>query len=194
MPWAVAGLAISAYSAYDAHQARSNAGGAQQAADPFSPYRSQLGQQYADALKMGGTTDPTKMPGYSQWMSGVLNPAMEATQGRLAAAGMAFSGTEKQDLMKVGQQGYYGFMTDYLNRLAQGSGAVNNPAQAAALGVSQQNAYDQAFMQGLGGMVQSGKELYKQWNTPGTYTTPQPDPASTGPFVDQMDTSGVTWA
>jgi hypothetical protein len=106
------------------------------------------------------------MPGYSQWMSGVMQPALGAVQAQDAASGRAFSGQEQQDLQKTAQQGYYGFMTDYMNRLAQGSGAVNNPAQAAALGLGQTNANQQGFMQGLGGIAQGVSGLANQFNSP----------------------------
>jgi hypothetical protein len=137
---------------------------AQQAADPFAPYRGDLAKQYSDAMKPGTVTDPTKMPGYSQWMSGVLEPAMEATQVRDAATGRGFSGQEKQDLMGVAQKGYYGFMTDYMNRLAQGSGAVNNPAPAAGMGLQQGQSNQQGFMQGVGGIMQGVQGLYNNMN------------------------------
>jgi hypothetical protein len=165
--------------------------GAQRAADPFSAYRGQLGQQYANYFNVGGQTDPTKMPGYSQWMSGVLNPALEATQGKMAASGMSFSGTEKQAMQDVAQRGYYGFMTDYLNRLAQGSGAVNNPAQAAALGYQVQGQSDAARMQAFGALAQAGKNIYTQWNSGGGVgSTSQSDWTAT---EGQMGDSGTIY-
>lgn len=126
----------------------------QTSGDPFAPYRSGLAAQYAGALAQGSTVDPTKMPGYSQWQSGVLNPAMEAQQGKSAAAGMSGSGAEKQALQGVAQQGYSGFMNDYMNRLATGSGASQNPLGAAQLGNQVSNANQQATMQGLGAIGQ----------------------------------------
>lgn len=123
------------------------------AADPFAQYRSQLAGQYAGALAPGGTTDITKMPGYSQFQSGVMDPAMEASKRSAAASGQLYSGGETQALEKTAQQGYYGFMTDYMNRLAQGSGATANPATAVGMGVSQGNLNDQGIMQGLGGIA-----------------------------------------
>ena len=148
---------------------------AQQAADPFSGYRSQLGEMYAGALQPGATSNIQNMPGFTQFNTGVLQPAMQASQRAAAATGNLYSGAEQLQLQKVGQQGYYGFMTDYLNRLAQGSGAVNNPAQAAALGFNAQNASDQSFMQGLGGIAQGlrGFASSGTTNLPAGYDTPQ---------------------
>lgn len=164
---------------------------AQQAADPFSQYRGQLGSMYAGALQPGAPSNIQNMPGYTQFNTGVMQPAMQASQRAAAASGQLYSGGEQQALQKVGQQGYYGFMTDYMNRLAQGSGAVNNPAQAASLGLNAQNQSDQAFMQGMGGIAQglkgfasSGSANYNAYNPnwvqqasenmPSTYATPDP--------------------
>jgi hypothetical protein len=129
-------------------------GGAQLLADPFSPYRSGLAASYNQALTQGNQTDITKMPGYSQYQSGVMDPAMEAVKRSMAARGMNQSGNELLALQETGQKGYYGFMTDYLNRLAQGSGAVNNPAPAAGMGIDQQNLNQRATMQGIGAIGQ----------------------------------------
>jgi len=163
---------------------------AQQAADPFSQYRGQLGSMYASALQPGAPSNIQNMPGYTQFNTGVMQPAMQASQRTAAASGQLYSGGEQQALQKVGQQGYYGFMTDYMNRLAQGSGAVNNPAQAASLGLNAQNQSDQAFMQGLGGVATGLRGLYvgsgnynsydPNWvqaasqEMPSTYATPNP--------------------
>jgi len=127
---------------------------AQQMADPFSQYRANLGAMYAGALQPGAKTNIESMPGFSQYKSGVLDPAMEAQQRSAAKSGMLYSGNEMLALQKTGQQGYYGFMTDYLNRLAQGSGATNNPAQAAGMGLAQMGQNQQGFMQGMGALGQ----------------------------------------
>ena len=129
-------------------------GQAQQMADPFSSYRSNLGAMYAGALQPGASTDLQSMPGYTQFNTGVMQPALQASQRQAAGTGMLYSGNEQLALQKTGQQGYYGFMTDYLNRLAQGSGAVNNPAQAAGMGLAQGNLNQQGVMQGLGSLQQ----------------------------------------
>lgn len=133
---------------------------AQQMADPFAPYRSNLAQMYSGALQPGASMDITKLPGYSQYTSGVLDPAMEASKRSAGASGMLYSGRESAALQDIGQRGYYSFMTDYLNRLAQGSGAVVNPATAAGLGLSQTTANQQAFSQGLGGLGQGIAGLF----------------------------------
>ena len=140
---------------------------AQQMADPFSPYRSQLGAQYAGALAPGGKTDIKQMPGYSQFESGVMQPSLEASQRKAAGAGMLYSGNEQQALQQTAQGGYYGFMTDYMNRLAQGSGAVNNPAQAAGMGLGQ-GQYNQANQMAGIGAIGQGLSGFKGAGTPGT--------------------------
>jgi hypothetical protein len=134
--------------------------GAQAAADPFAPYRANLGSLYSGMLTGSTPTDVTKMPGYTQFQTGVLDPALEASKRSASASGMLRSGNEQIALEKTAEKGYYGFMTDYLNRLAQGSGAVNNPAQAAALGVNQGNLNDSSFMQGLGATATALKGIY----------------------------------
>jgi hypothetical protein len=132
-------------------------------ADPFSQYRSRLGEMYAGALQPGAPSNIEAMPGYSQYKTGVLDPAMKASERTAAKTGMLYSGNEQQELQKVGQQGYYGFMTDYLNRLAQGSGAVNNPATAAGMGLAQTGANQQGFMQGLGALGTTASGLQGQF-------------------------------
>lgn len=132
----------------------STAAGAQAAADPFAQYRSNLGALYAGALTTGSGVDPTKLPGYTAYKTGVLDPALEASKRSAAQSGQLYSGNEAIALQKTGQQGYYGFMTDYLNRLAQGSGATQSPATAAALGVQQGNISSAGIMQGIGGIAQ----------------------------------------
>lgn len=127
---------------------------AQQMADPFSQYRGQLGAQYAGALAPGGKTDIKQMPGYSQFESGVMQPSLEASQRKAAGAGMLYSGNEQQALQQTAQGGYYGFMTDYMNRLAQGSGAVQNPATGAGIGLGQGQYNQGNVMSGIGAIGQ----------------------------------------
>ena len=143
---------------------------AQTVADPMSPYRANLAQMYSGALQPGAQQDITKMPGYSQFQSGVLDPAMEAAKRSGSKSGMLYSGNEQMALQGVGQRGYYGFMTDYMNRLAQGSGAASNPAQAAGMGLAQSSANQQGFMQGLGGVATGLSGLAGQY---GTVSQPQ---------------------
>ena len=134
---------------------------AQKAADPFSQYRPQLATQYADALKTGASTDITKMPGYSQFKTGVMDPSLEATKRSMAASGQMQSGNEQIALQKQSQQGYYGFMQDYMNRLATGSGASQSPLGGAQFGAGIQQGQDTAAMQGLQGTMQGVAGLYK---------------------------------
>ena len=134
--------------------------GVQQAADPFAAYRGNLASMYSGALQPGAQTDLTQMPGYTQFQTGVMDPALEASKRSSAASGMMRSGNEQVALEKTAQQGYYGFMTDYLNRLAQGSGATQNPATAVGMGVSQGNLNNQSFMQGLGATATALKGIY----------------------------------
>jgi hypothetical protein len=144
---------------------------AQKAVDPFTSYRGKLGQMYSGYLTGGDQTDITKMPGYSQFQKGVMNPALEASKRSSAASGMLRSGNEQIALQDIGQRGYYGFMTDYLNRLATGSGAGYAPAQGGLAGISQGNLQDQAFMQGLGGTAQALSQIYNRSNYAGpTFT------------------------
>lgn len=122
----------------------------------------------------GGTsyspTDITAMPGYSQFKTGVMDPALEASKRSASASGMMRSGNEQIALEQTAQKGYYGFMTDYLNRLAQGSGATNNPATAVGMGINQDNLNNQAFMQGLGAVATGLKGIYNNSNNT-TYDT-----------------------
>jgi hypothetical protein len=134
---------------------------AQQAADPFAPYRAQLGSMYFGALQPGGTTDITKMPGYSQFKTGVMDPSLEATKRSMAASGQMQSGNEQTALLKQSQQGYYGFMQDYMNRLATGSGASQSPLGGAQFGAGIQAGQEQSMMQGLGGVMQGAAGLYR---------------------------------
>jgi len=159
--------------------------GTQAAADPFAPYRANLGALYSGALTSTNKQDITQMPGFTQFQTGVMDPALEASKRSSAASGMLRSGNEQIALQNTAQKGYYGFMTDYLNRLAQGSGAVNNPAAAASLGVNQGNLNDAAFMQGLGGLATGLKGIYGSGgSTPST-------PTATGPtFESDINTSG----
>ena len=135
---------------------------AQQMADPFSQYRGNLASMYSGALQPGAPSNIEAMPGYSQYKTGVVDPAMKASERTAAATGQLYSGKEQQELQKVGQQGYYGFMTDYMNRLAQGSGATQNPAQAAGMGLAQAGSNQQGFMQGLGALGTAASGLSGQ--------------------------------
>ena len=135
---------------------------AQQMADPFSQYRGNLASMYSGALQPGASSNIEAMPGYSQYKTGVIDPAMKSSERTAAATGQLYSGKEQEALQKTGQQGYYGFMTDYLNRLAQGSGASANPATAAGMGLAQAGQNQQGFMQGLGALGTSASGLSGQ--------------------------------
>ena len=155
---------------------------AQRMADPFSQYRSNLGAMYSGALQPGASTNIQSMPGFSQFQTGVMDPAMEAQQRTAAKSGMLYSGNEMQALQQTGQKGYYGFMTDYLNRLAQGSGAVNNPAQAAGMGLNQMGLNQQGFMQGMGALGQmAGQFAGSAGTSPASTYTAATNYAATSP-------------
>jgi hypothetical protein len=140
---------------------------AQQAVDPFAPYRAKLGEMYSGMLQPGAETDITKMPGYSQFKSGVMDPSLEASKRSAAASGMMRSGNEQIALQNTAQQGYYGFMTDYMNRLATGSGAGYAPAQGGMAGIDAANQTQQAQIQGVGGILQGAGALYKSGGSGG---------------------------
>jgi len=139
---------------------------AQKMADPFMDYRANLAKMYSSALQPGQATDLKSMPGFTQFQTGVVDPAMEASKRSAAKSGMLYSGNEAMALEKTGQQSYSAFMTDYLNRLAQGSGATNNPATSAQIGLGQAAGNQQGFQQGLGSMAQ----LSGQFGSPTTST------------------------
>lgn len=161
---------------------------AQTMADPFSPYRNTLAAWYAGAITPGAQTDITQMPGYSQYKSGVLDPAMDASKRSAAASGMLYSGKEQAALQDIGQRGYYGFMTDYLNRLAQGSGATQSPATAAGMGLSQTAANQQAFSQGIGAIGQGIASVFGNTAAANPYAT---NPYLNNPTAMAIDQSGM---
>jgi len=129
-------------------------GGSSTPGDPFSQYRAGLAAQYAGALQPGGATNIEAMPGFTQFQTGVMQPAMQASQRSAAGAGQLYSGGESAALQKIGQQGYSGFMNDYLNRLSTGSGASANPLGGADLAARLQAQQQQAVMQGIGAFGQ----------------------------------------
>lgn len=149
------------------------------AADPMAPYRQNLASMYAGALQPGANLDPTQMPGYSQFQSGVLDPALEASKRSSAASGMLRSGNEQIALQKIGQQGYSGFMTDYLNRLAAGSGVAQSPVYGYNAGSQAQTG----IMQGMGGIGTGIAGIF------GNNRTTNPT-ESTNTFEEGINTSG----
>lgn len=135
------------------------------AADPMAPYRQNLASMYAGALQPGTNLDPTQMPGYSQFETGVLNPALEATKRSGAASGIMRSGNEQIALQKVAQQGYSGFMADYLNRLAGGAGVAQSPVVGYNAGTQAQAG----IMQGIGGIGTGIAGIFGKGSTPTDY-------------------------
>ena len=129
-------------------------GGSSTSGDPFGQYRAGLAAQYAGALQPGGATNIEAMPGFTQFQTGVMQPAMQASQRSAAGAGQLYSGGESAALQKIGQQGYSGFMNDYLNRLSTGSGASANPLGGADLAARLQAQQQQSVMQGIGAVGQ----------------------------------------
>ena len=161
---------------------------AQQVTDPFVQYRANLGALYSGALTQGSTADITKMPGYSQYKTGVMDPALEASKRSAAASGMMRSGNEEIALQDISQRGYYGFMTDYLNRLAQGSGATTLPSQSQS--IQQGNLAAQGQMQALGGIVQGIGQLYGASQQGSTGAGSYSIPSSFGEVVNPYETTG----
>jgi len=125
-------------------------------ANPMAPYQAQLAQMYAGYLQPGQSANIQQMPGYTQFQTGVVDPAMAANKASAASSGMLYSGNEEAALQKLGQQSYSGFMTNYLSQLSGGAGAGFNPAAAAQLGMQQQQAGWQALGQGMGTLGTSG--------------------------------------
>lgn len=132
-----------------------------QAADPYAANRGSEGELYHSYMMGTKNQSPTQMPGYSQYQSGVLQPGMDATKASMASSGQFNSGAESLALNKQANQGYYGFMTDYLNRLSQNSGAAQNPANAQQVtqaGQQQNLANQQSALGSIGGGIAS---IYK---------------------------------
>jgi hypothetical protein len=130
------------------------------------------------------------MPGFTQYKTGVLDPAMEASKRSAAASGQLYSGAESAQLQKVGQQGYYGFMTDYLNKLATGSGAGVAPSTGANIGLAQAGQNQQGFMQGLGGISVGLAGLYGNQQQPVTAPLSYGDPSRTFGGTGNVDFGG----
>lgn len=124
-----------------------------QAADPFAQYRGGIADIYSGILTGKAPVDATQMPGYAAYKTGVMDPALDASKRSAAASGMMRSGNEDIALTKLAGAGYYGFMTDYMNRLAQGSGATQNPAGAVGLGLQGSQGGYQALGQGIGSLA-----------------------------------------
>ena len=61
------------------------AGSVTAAADPLAPFRANLASMYSGYLQPGASADVTQMPGYTQYKTGIMDPAMD-TAKRSAAA------------------------------------------------------------------------------------------------------------
>jgi hypothetical protein len=149
------------------------------AADPMAQYRQNLAAMYAGALQPGANLDPTQMPGYSQFKSGVLDPSLEAAKRSASKSGMLRSGNEQIALDQIAQQSYSGFMNDYLNRLATGSGVAQSPVAGYNAGTQAQTG----IMQGVGGIGTGIASIFG--NKPPTTPT-----SSTNQFEPNINTSG----
>jgi len=173
--------------------ASTGVGSATAAANPMAPYQAQLAQMYAGYLQPGQNAAPQAMPGFTQFQTGVVAPAEQASQRAAANTGMLYSGNEAQALQGVAQQGYSGFMNNYLSQLSGGAGAGFNPAAAAQLGATQQNAQQQAIMQGLGAVSTGLSGLSGQFggggNSPNTsaMSAPSYSGSYTGPTLNSSN-------
>jgi len=151
------------------------------AADPLAPFRANLASMYSGYLQPGANADVTSMPGYQAYKTGIMDPAMDASKRSAAASGQLYSGGEQIGLQKTAQQGYYGFMTDYLNRLAQGSGATLAPSTAVGMGLAATQGGYQAIGQGIGSLA----------NQFGGNRASSPTTMSTSSYEFGIDSSGM---
>lgn len=156
-------------------------GGQASTYDPYADYRGASASMYNNYLTGKTPTNISQMPGYSQYQSGVVNPAMDATKRSMAASGQFSSGNEQIALQGVAQQGYSSFIDSYMNRLAQASGATNNPAQGAQYAQAGQQQGLSNIVGGLGTLSQSGIFSNSQANAPAGYSGIGQAPAG-GPY------------
>ena len=133
-------------------------------ANPMAPYQAQLAQMYQGYLQPGASSNIQAMPGFSQFQTGVLNPALQASQAKAAGAGQLYSGAESAQLEQIGQQGYSGFMQNYLSNLY--SGATGGALAGQQAGNTVNTANQQAFQQGLGSLATGLQGFAGQQNTP----------------------------
>ncbi len=157
MPFAYAGLAISAYSAYssnkNAKKGRASQGAAADAADPFASER----PQYQDQLNtlMTGKFDATD-PSY-KWR---FDQGMEATNRGAAASGMLRSGNRLAALNDYGQGQASTEYANQFSRLSQLAGA-NIGSPAAAGQIIQGNQANSAA--GWAGLARDVGGVAKNW-------------------------------
>ena len=120
-------------------------------ANPMAPYQAQLAQMYQGYLQPGANASPQNLPGFTQFKTGVLDPAMKASQTKAASTGQLYSGAESAQLEQIGQQGYSGFMQNYLSNLY--SGATGGALAGQQAGNTVNTANQQGFQQGLGSLA-----------------------------------------
>jgi hypothetical protein len=120
-------------------------------ANPMAPYQAQLAQMYQGYLQPGASSNIQAMPGFTQYKTGVLDPAMQASQAKAASTGQLYSGAESAQLQQIGQQGYSGFMQNYMSNLY--SGATGGALAGQQAGNTVNTANQQAFQQGLGSLA-----------------------------------------
>jgi hypothetical protein len=123
------------------------------AANPMAPYQAQLAQMYSGYLQPGANTNIQQMPGYTQFQTGVLDPALAANKATAASSGMLYSGNEAAALQTLGQNQYSTFMNNYMSQLGTAAGAGVNPGTGAQLGTSQQNLANTSVAQGFGALA-----------------------------------------
>jgi len=134
-------------------------------ANPMAPYQAQLAQMYQGYLQPGASSNIQAMPGFSQFQTGVLNPALQASQSAAASTGQLYSGAESAQLQNIGQKGYSGFMQNYLSNLY--SGATGGALAGQQAGNTVNTANQQAFQQGLGSLATGLQGFAGQTNTMG---------------------------
>ena len=132
-------------------QGQQSGGSATATANPMAPYQAQLAQMYQGYLQPGASSNIQAMPGFSQYKTGVLDPAMEASQAKAASTGQLYSGAESAQLQQIGQQGYSGFMQNYLSNLY--TGATGGAYAGQQAGNTVNTANQQGFQQGLGSLA-----------------------------------------
>jgi hypothetical protein len=125
--------------------------------DPYRNYRDSAAKLYSNYLTPGAAQNIYKMPGYTQFQTGVLDPSMDATKRSMAASGQFNSGNEQIALQDVGARGYSNFMNNYMGQLARASGADQNPANAANMANAQGNQQTSDIWSLIGGAA----SLYK---------------------------------
>lgn len=121
--------------------------------DPFSEYRSQFAKLYSKYLTPGAATNIYKMPGYTQFQTGVLDPSMDATKRSMAASGQFNSGREQIALQDIGARGYSSFLNSYLDRLGTASGAGVNPVDAGRAAAGAGFQQNQNIWSGIGAIA-----------------------------------------